>query len=256
MLSTLIARNPKYGWIPDLPDERDLAYSLLAPAIPAIPLSVDLRKGCTPVENQGDLGSCTACALVGNLEYIKYKKLSKVINFSKLFLYYNERVIRHTQNADSGASIRDGIKTLVKIGDCLESLWPYDIDKFAVKPPQKAYTEAKDMQIIRYYRLHTLDEMKHTISAGSPFVFGFAVYTSFESRKIAATGIVPMPKKGERLVGGHAVMAVGYDYSRGYAVIRNSWGSSWGDKGYCYMPYGYLTNENLSSDFWTIRTME
>lgn len=256
MFTIPIPRNPKYGWIPDLPDQRDFLYSQLVIPIPRLPAAVDLRSHCTPVENQGQLGSCTACALVGNLEFIKKQKLKKIINFSRLFLYYNERVIRHTQNSDSGSSIRDGIKTLVKTGDCLESLWPYDIAKFAVKPPQKAYDEAQDSEITKYFRLHAADEMKHTLSGGYPFVFGFAVYESFESPKVTKTGLVPLPKKDERLVGGHAVMAVGYDDTKNYFIVRNSWGASWGDKGYFYMPYAYLTNTKLSSDFWTIRAME
>jgi C1A family cysteine protease len=256
MFTLPIPRNPKYGWIPDLPDQRDLPYATLAMAIPQLPTAVDLRARCTPVENQGVLGSCTACALVGNLEFIKKIKLNTTINFSKLFLYYNERVIRHSQKSDSGASIRDGIKSLVNVGDCLESFWPYNVDKFAIKPPLKAYRNALNLEITKYYRLHTTSEMKHTLSTGYPFVFGFAVYESFEAPEVAKTGLVPMPKKDERVVGGHAVMAVGYDNTKNFFIVRNSWGTSWGDKGYFYMPYGYLTNLTLSSDFWTIRAME
>ncbi len=256
MFTTPIPRNPKYGWIPDLPDQRDFPYAQLARAIPSLPAAIDLRTQCTPVENQGQLGCCTACALVGNLEFIKKMKLKQTINFSRLFLYYNERVLRHTQNSDSGSSIRDGIKTLVKTGDCLENLWPYDITKFAVKPPLKAYQEAQGMEITKYYRLSAQNEMKHTLSLGFPFVFGFAVYESFESPSVSSTGMVPMPAPNERVVGGHAVMAVGYDDTKGYFIVRNSWGSNWGSKGYFFMPYGYFTNSKLSSDFWTIRAME
>lgn len=251
-----IPRNPKYGWIPDLPDQRDFPYAQLALTIPSLPNAIDLRARCTPVENQGEIGSCTACALVGNLEFIKKQKLNKTINFSRLFLYYNERVIRHTEKSDSGSSLRDGIKTLVKTGDCLESLWPYDTAKFAVKPPPVAYQQAQNMEITNYYRLNASQEMKHTLSLGYPFVFGFAVYESFESPTVTKTGLVPLPQSGERVVGGHAVMAVGYDNTKNYFIVRNSWGTGWGDKGYFFMPYAYLTNTKLSSDFWTIRAME
>lgn len=249
-------RSSRYGWIPDLPDQRDFSYISLAAVIPALPPKIDLRSFCTPVENQETLGSCTACSLVGNLEFLKKKNMKKIINFSKLFLYYNERLIRNTVNVDSGASLRDGIKTLIRAGDCLESLWPYNIKIFTKKPDEKAYSNAKNYQIKSYYRINTLSEMKHTLSKNYPFVFGFAVYESFESKKVAETGIVPYPKIGERLLGGHAVMAVGYNEKEKYFIIRNSWGKSWGLDGYFYMPYDYLSNSNLSSDFWTIRDME
>lgn len=249
-------RNPKYGWIPDLPDVRDYPYIQLAVRIPTLPPKADIREYCTPVENQGDIGCCTACALVGNLEYLKKQKLKKLINFSRLFLYYNERVIRHTEKVDSGASLRDGIKTLVKLGDCLESKWSFSPKKLFTKPTATSYENALNYQINGYYRLHTLEEMKHTLSLGFPFVFGFAVYESFESDTVARTGIVPMPDPAERMVGGHAVMAVGYDDGDKQFIIRNSWGSAWGKNGYFFMPYQYLTNHNLASDFWTIREME
>lgn len=256
IMDFVIPRNPKYGWIPDLPDQRDLPYIRLAAVIPQLPSAIDLRQYCSPIENQGKLGSCTAQALVGNLEFLKMKKLKKIIDFSRLFLYYNERAVRHTQKTDSGASLRDGIKTLAKTGDCLESLWPYIIKKFKTKPSLKAYQNAQDYQIINYYRLYTIDEMKHTISSGFPFVFGFAVYESFESKEVKKTGIMPIPKLDERMVGGHAVCAVGYDDAKKYFIIRNSWGEKWGDQGYFYMPYAYIINNLLAADFWTIRDME
>jgi C1A family cysteine protease len=252
----LVPRNPKYGWIPDLPDQRDFPYIRLAVSIPQLPSKFDLRINCTPIEDQGELGSCTACALVGNLEYIKKEKAKKIFNFSKLFLYYNERAIRHTVKEDSGASIRDGIKSLVKYGDCLEAIWPYQINKFTIKPLKAAYVNAKEYQIVSYYRIHTMDEMKHTISKGYPFVFGFAVYESFEEDIVAETGIMPMPEMEERMIGGHAVMGVGYDDKKKTFMVRNSWGRKWGDKGYFYMPYKYISNKYLASDFWTIRDME
>jgi C1A family cysteine protease len=252
----LVPRNKKYGWIPDLPDQRDFSYIRLAASIPLLPKKIDLRSFCSPVENQGTIGSCTACALVGNLEYLKKKNFKKIINFSRLFLYYNERVLRNTVKVDSGGSIRDGIKTLVKLGDCLEKIWPYEIPHFADKPKVAAYRNAKDYQIKSYYRIKSTEEMKHTLSTGFPFVFGFAVYESFETEIVVKTGKIPMPEAGERLLGGHAVMAVGFDDSKNTFIVRNSWGNKWGDHGYFYMPYEYLSNPRLSSDFWTIRDME
>src|SRR5258708_28311692 len=211
MFSDLLIRDSKYGWVPDLPDQRDFLYTKLAPFISTLPEKVDLRVDCSPIEDQGSLGSCTANALVGNLEFLKKKSLQIIINFSRLFLYYNERAIRKMQDNDSGASLRDGIKTLVKAGDCLETEWPYDIARFSVKPEDNAYTQALEYQITGYYRIVSLNEMKHTLSLGFPFVFGFAVYESFESPEVAKTGVVPLPLGTERMIGGHVVIAVGYD---------------------------------------------
>ena len=244
-------RNPKYGWIPDLPDKRDYLYKVIAPSVAPLPSSIDLRPKCGPVENQGELGACTAFALTGNLEFLKNKD-----SFSELFLYYNERLIRGTVGTDSGASIRDGIKTLTKLGDCLENFWPYVIEKFTLKPDEKAYVDALDYQILNYYRLNSLSEMKHTINSGFPFVFGFSVYESFESEEVTETGIVPLPSIDEHLLGGHAVMAVGFNEDKKHFIVRNSWGGGWGDNGYFYMPYEYLENSKLSSDLWTIRGVE
>lgn len=256
MLADLHLRENKYGWIPDLPDQRDFPYFKLAPIIDQLPSKVDLRSFCPPVEDQGDLGSCTAHALTGNLEMLQKKDGQRVTHFSRLFLYYNERLIRHTTKTDSGASLRDGIKSLVKVGDCHESTWPYDIKQFVAKPSAAAYAQALDHQIVGYYRLLATEEMKHTLSLGFPFVFGFAVYDSFQSATVARTGIVPMPATTERMLGGHAVLAVGYDDANDWFIVRNSWGEKWGDKGYFYLPYAYLANKTLAADFWTIRRLE
>ena len=253
----LLPRKQIYGWIPDLPDHRDKIYQELAVVAPEkLPPAIDLRPKCTPVQDQGQLGSCTANALAGNVDYLKMQSLKKVLDFSRLFIYYNERIIEHTVNTDSGAMIRDGIKSLVKLGACPETEWPYDIAQFTKTPSEQAYKDALNYQITSYYRLGSLNEMKHTLAAGYPFVFGFSVYESFESPEVAKTGIVPMPQPGERLLGGHAVMAVGYDDSKEQFIVRNSWGTGWGIQGYFLMPYAYLENDNLSSDFWTIRDME
>ena len=256
-IELLQVRRPIYGWIPDLPDHRDKLYKELAIVEPGkLPPHVDLRPHCPPIEDQGQLGSCTANALAGNLGYLKKQKLHKVLAFSRLFIYYNERVVEHTTGTDSGAMLRDGIKTLAKLGACPESEWPYNIKEFTVQPPEKDYQDALNYQITSYYRILTLNSMKHTLANGFPFVFGFSVYESFESEAVAKTGIVPMPAAGERMIGGHAVMAVGYDDSKDHFIVRNSWGTSWGVEGYFFMPYEYLTNHNLASDFWTIRDME
>src|SRR5262249_25651314 len=156
------------------------------------------------------------------------------------------RVIEHTVADDGGAMIRDGIKTLVKQGVCSEAKWPYVISKFAEKPPAACYTEARRHQVTAYARLETLDQMRSCLADGFPFVFGFSVYESFESAAVAKSGIAAMPRPRERLLGGHAVLAVGYDDRPKRFLVRNSWGTRWGMRGYFTMPYAYLADRNLS----------
>ena len=239
-----------YGWIPDRPDHRDYLYSAIAPKV-KLPSKVDLRSEDSPVENQGRLGSCTANALAGNLQFLEKVSGQTYKDVSRLFIYYNERALEGTIGFDSGAMIRDGIKVLAKYGVCPESSWPYDISKFTRKPAAVCYKEGLKHRIISYHRLQTLSEMLNCLAEGFPFVFGFTVYESFESLKVAQTGLVPMPRKSERTLGGHAVMAVGYDQKQKRFIVRNSWGLGWGQAGYFTMPYAYL--ETLADDFWTIR---
>ena len=251
-----LSRKNVYGWLPDIPDNRDHLYGAVRAIPKALPTKIDMRPGCSPVEDQGNLGSCTANALAGALEYLMIKDKVAVADMSRLFIYYNERVIEHSVKTDSGAMIRDGIKTLLKQGSCTEKKWPYIISKFTSKPSQACYTEALSYQILSYARITTLDEMRTCLAEGFPFVFGFAVYESFESQRVATTGVVYMPKKNESMLGGHAVLAVGYDDKTKRFIVRNSWGTTWGKKGYFTMPYAYLADRNLSDDFWTIRRGE
>ncbi len=253
---TITLRNPSwYGWIPDLPDQRDHLYGALHATPARLPAKVDLRTHCPPVENQGELGSCTANALAGALEFLELKQKQPLVDLSRLFIYYNERVIEHSVKQDSGAMLRDGIKTLAKQGVCAEKLWPYALKKFATKPSAACYTQAKQHTISSYQRLSTTQEMRACLAAGFPFVFGFTVYESFESQAVASSGVVPMPKPSERVLGGHAVCAVGYDDAAKRFIVRNSWGAGWGKKGYFTMPYTYLADRNLSDDFWTMRQL-
>ena len=249
------ARSKKhgYGWMPDVPDQRDYLLTAILRIPAKLPPSIDLRSVCSEVEDQGQLGSCTANALAGALECLEKKDKVHFEDFSRLFIYYNERVIEHTIKSDSGAMIRDGIKTLAKQGICSEEIWPYKVSQFAVKPSAACYKQALNHQITSYYRIHTLDEMRACLAEGFPFVFGFTVYESFESQDVARTGIVNMPKSGEKALGGHAVMAVGYNDRQKRFIVRNSWGDTWGMKGYFTMPYNYVADRDLSDDFWTIR---
>ena len=233
----------RYGFKPDLPDQRDFRFESLQ-LKPHLPASVDLRATCTPVKDQGALGSCTSNAFASAVEFLENKdKIKPEINMSRLFIYYNERVLEGTVRSDSGASLRDGIKTLVSQGCCPETEWPYIISKFEIKPTITCYTDGAKHIVQSYYRISTLNDMKTCLASGFPFVFGFTVYESFESNQVAATGIVPMPAHNEQVLGGHAVMAVGYDDTTQRYLVKNSWGTSWGMKGYFTIPYTYLTNQ-------------
>ena len=245
-----------YGWLPDVPDNRDHLYGIVRKIPKKLPRKIDLRSDCPPVEDQGELGSCTANALAGALEYLMIKDKVPFSDLSRLFIYYNERVIEHSVKTDSGAMIRDGIKTLAKQGVCTEKKWPYVISKFTHKPSGACYTEALKYQILSYARINTLDEMRACLADGFPFVFGFAVYESFESQSVSRTGVVNMPKKNETMLGGHAVLSVGYDDQSKRFIVRNSWGTDWGKKGSFTIPYDYVADRNLSDDFWTIRRGE
>lgn len=246
-----------YGWVPDLPDHRDLIYAAPAEFLTALPTTVDLRAQCPPVYDQGQLGSCTANSIGGAFQFEQMKQ--KIPNFipSRLFIYYEERVIENTVNSDSGAQIRDGMKVVAKQGAPPETDWPYDISKFAEKPPQKSYTDAAQNKVLSYQRVsRVLNQMKGCLASGYPFVFGFTVYDSFESIAVAHSGHAPMPQPGEQVAGGHAVVAIGYDDSNQWFIVRNSWGASWGMAGYFTLPYQYLLEPNLSDDFWTIRLVQ
>jgi C1A family cysteine protease len=237
------------GWKPDLPDQRDYTYPL--PKRLYLPKFIDLRAGCSPVEDQKALGSCTAQAIVGDREY-RLGTAEPLVNLSRLFVYYYERQLEGTVAYDSGASLRDGIKVLAKYGVCPESFWPYRIKDFTRQPTNQCMLAAVSRKITSYRRLNTLQEMRHCLAQRSPFVFGFTVYQSFESAAVAKTGIANLPGPGEQILGGHAVLCVGYDDSTKRFLCRNSWGRTWGQHGYFTLPYAYLESRDLSDDFWQI----
>jgi len=246
----------KFGWVKDSYDPRDIKFRVTMPH--ELPSLVDLRAQCPPIYNQAEIGSCTANALGAAYQFEQMKQKRPNFLPSRLFIYYNERAMEGTINEDAGAMIRDGIKTMVSEGVCPESMWEYNTWRFKERPPHNCYVSALDNQIQEYLRLspHSLYEVKHCLSEGYPVVFGFTIFSSFMSPEVASTGIAKMPQPNDQLIGGHAVMAVGYDDSKQALIVRNSWGEVWGMNGYFYLPYGYVEVPNLSADYWTIRLVE
>jgi len=175
--------------------------------------------------------------------------------FSRLFIYWNERVIEGDTNEDNGAQLRDGITSLANTGACTEALWPYNTQVAFSAPNSTCFAQASLHKISSYQSLDNTDinALKSCLASGYPFVFGFQVFGSFESESVATNGIVPMPSAADEPQGGHAVMCVGYNDSTQTFTVRNSWGPDWGDEGYFYLPYAYMTSSDLANDAWTLR---
>ncbi|HEY3831586.1 MAG TPA: C1 family peptidase [Acidimicrobiia bacterium] len=243
----------RYGWLPDLPDQRDHLFAAAPGVLTELPRSVDLRPECPPVYDQGDINSCTANAIAAAVEFDLMREKLDSFMPSRLFIYWNERVIEHSTKSDSGAHIRDGIKSVAKAGYCPETDWPYAAADLYTEPSTAAVDKAKPHHITSYQRVaRDLAQMKGCLASGYVFAFGFTVYNSFESEQVRKSGELDMPQQGESVIGGHAVVAVGYDDSDQRFIVRNSWGDKWGLAGYFTMPYAYLTQRSLSSDFWRI----
>ena len=243
----------KYGWKNSLPDQRDYQYSASYEILQALPQVVDLRSKCPPVLDQLNLGSCVSNAVAGGLQFLQMKEQIASFVASRLYIYYNGRLLEGTVNSDSGLSVRDGIKSVNQYGFPPETDWPYDISQFTVHPPSQAYGDANRNRILRYQRIQqNIMQMLGCLASGYIFLVGFTVYQSFESNDVALTGVVPMPHFGEQVLGGHCVEIVGYSVILRTFIFKNSWGSDWGDKGYGYLPFASLQDPNLSSDFWAI----
>ncbi len=244
-----------YGCSPDAPDDRDILY--VPPATgqhASLPDSVDLRPLCPPIYAQGQLESCSGNAIAAVIQFCQMQLKKEVFVPSALFIYYNERVLEGTIRQDAGARIRDGIKTVVKLGVPPDSVWPYDAANLFRQPPASAYIAARRDLVRTYSRVgQTLPLMQACLAEGFPFVFRFACYPSLDSDETARTGVIPMPGPNEVDDGGHCMVVVGYNNADRTFLIRNSWGTDWGMQGYGTMSYDYLLSPNLTCDLWTIR---
>jgi len=273
------------GWLPDYPDFRDYTLeigeneelNLLLSTIgldrvdlTTLPSSVDLRKWCSPIENQGQIGSCTANAGTGVVEYFENRAFGRYLDASRLFLYKATRNFAKL-TGDSGAFLRSTMGALALFGVPPEDYWPYTdkVPDFDKEPTAFCYSFAANYKSIKYFRHDAtnltneavLDSIKKALAAGIPSMFGFTVFNSIS--QAGTTGKIPFPCRNEKILGGHAIVAVGYDDSmiiknttcgyqtQGALLIRNSWGTGWGVKGYGWLPYEYILKE-AACDFWSI----
>jgi C1A family cysteine protease len=245
-----------FGWHPSVPDIRDYPMALAA-APASLPAKVDLRPQMPPIGDQGQLGSCTAWASTAAYRYELDKQKLADFEPSELAQYYWTRALEGTTASDAGASIRDSVKALAKTGAAAEKLWPYDISKFNQAPPNSVKQAASHHLALQYQSVpQNLTAVKSALAAGFPVLIGISVYASFESDPVARTGVVPMPTPREQLLGGHALLLVGYDDATQRFTTRNSWGTGFGDHGYVYLPYAYVTSPQLASDFWIIKRVD
>jgi C1A family cysteine protease len=217
-----------------------------------LPTSVDLRSKMPPVMDQGDVGSCTACSVSAAFQFC-----DPSWDGSAMFLYYNTRMLDNSVDYDNGSTLSQSVNAAHLYGLCSSSRWPYNTSMWRNQPNVDCYVEGLKHQTISYSHVdQSIPQMKGCLASGFPYVIGFYVYESFESPSVESSGNVPMPQAGERILGGHAIVVVGYDDSRQVWICRNSWGPTWGDAGYFYMPYAYLDSENLATDVWRISSVE
>jgi len=263
------------GWLPDPPDYRDFKadseeralqmderVAQMATVAPdtfqtragPLPASIDLRAKCSPIEDQGDIGSCTAHSVCGLVEYLQRNLFGEHLEASRLFLYKATRSFLGW-SGDTGAFVRSTIKALRLFGVPPEDYYAYDTARFDEEPPAFAYAFAGNYKAIEYYRLDGLQKLKESLAKGVPFAFGFTCYSSLFTDAVRRSGNIPFPGRGEQQVGGHAIMAVGYDNSKGHLLIRNSWGTGWGDEGYGTFPFEYV-ERGVAQDYWALARMD
>ena len=247
-----------FGWKRDRLDWRDHQLTPHPEIVRrvALPARCDLRGPfMPPVYDQGQIGSCVCNASVAAVDFERKKQGEAFLLPSRLWLYYVIRQIEGTPAYDdAGCEIRDAIKVLNRVGVPPETDWPYDVSRFMQAPPTSAYADAGEHKTLLYSRVTQAEYfLKHCLAIlGSPILFGISCFSALESDSVASNGALPMPSAGEAPLGGHAIMLVGYDDASKRFFWRNSWGDNWGNQGYGTIPYAYVTNPDLASDFWTI----
>jgi len=241
-----------FGAKPSVPDHRDFKFQLAVEA-PAPPQDVDLRAQGPLIWDQDQLGSCVSHGWLRAFNHIQRRQGERLISPSALFLYWNGRNLEGTTSYDSGLEVRDGGKALSLWGTADRFAWPYDISRFRDKPPASAYSNAVGRKALQYSALLDFRYIHNALQAGHPVVMGFSVLTSFE--EVGVNGLVPMPRSGDDVLGGHCVLIEGYRKADDRFIIANSWGTYWADRGYCYFP-GRLMDPSLGitfgSDFWVL----
>ena len=242
------------------PDKNDIKLNVPLRSSSSLPSVVSLKEHWGDLLDQGSLGSCTSNTVAGCIRYCVLKNNNKLFHPSRLFIYYNGRCLPgYDVNQDTGLFIRDGYKSVNKNRVCTEELWEYDISKFTVKPPNKTYKQATELNNhFTYFNVNQdLFTIKSCLAEGYPISFGLILYDSFMTEQVKKTGQVPLPNVYiENIIGGHAITIVGYDDKKKIFTIANSWSTDWGDKGFCYIPYDYILDPSFASDFWTVRVYD
>ena len=233
----------------------DWTYRPHASVVRRLSAVIDLRRHCPPVYDQLHLNSCSANAIAAALRYDELKEgRAHVASPSRLFIYYNERVLSGLVGTNSPVPLRDGFRAIARMGACPEAMWPYEVRRFRRAPTPRCFQSAQRHRAIAYYRLRrAISHMRTCLAERFPFVMAIAVHQSMMALGVLRTGVVPVPSGRDRLRGGHAVLVVGCHHEKRLLIFRNSWGRGWGDRGYGYLPYAFVASPDLTWDFWTMR---
>ena len=243
----------KWGWKPGLPDHRDHKFSAKHLSVDDFPEIIDLSEYLPPVMDQGKIGDCTAHSITEAFRAERIKAKLEDFDMARLQLYYDERDVEGTVSSDSGAMIRDGIKSLSNKGVAHETLWPYNDNDLFTKPTANVYEDAENYKISKFASVDVNPaSIMEALNDGHPVMIGISVFNSFESDEVAETGLVPMPGANDTVLGGHAVLVWGAKKNEKLFGVRNSWGENWGDHGNFWAPFDYIGSEKFGSDYWVI----
>lgn len=223
-----------------------------------LPPQIDLSPMCSPVEDQGTIGSCTANAVVGSIEYQMLAAGQQLTDLSRLFLYYNARRMSDREDQDSGTSMPHAMASLLAYGACPEAIWPYDKARWSMRPPEEVYNQTVRLPDLHYARVGTIGECKYILATGVPIIFAMGVPDQAMMVVAAQTGILSAPANGQWEVpnGAHAMLIVGYDDAREAFLVRNSWGTKWGMQGHMWADYSVIAHYGLPDGFWAVGPLD